>query len=106
MVSVDLLNADQSLADASRPQKTTRTAPRFDARERLHRLTGVDLTRIDGIDAPMASVRIGLDMTGGPLRSISPAGSTSRPAARSPGQEAQQPDQTLSQHDHFTGLNR
>ena len=54
------------LADASRPRKARRTAPAFDARQPLHRLTGVDLTRIDGIDAPTALkvvAEIGLDMT-------------------------------------------
>jgi transposase len=56
----------QPLADAARRQKARRTAPRFDARQHLHRLTGVDLTRIDGIDAPTALkivAEIGLDMT-------------------------------------------
>ncbi len=59
-------SGDQPLADASRSRKARRTAPRFDAREHLHRLTGVDLTRIEGIDAPTALkvvAEIGLDMT-------------------------------------------
>lgn len=42
-----------SLADRA-PRKITRTGPGFDARSHLHRLTGVDLTRIDGIDAHTA----------------------------------------------------
>jgi transposase len=62
--------ADQSggqpLADTGRRRKARRTALSFDARQHLHRLTGVDLTRIDGIDAPTALkvvAEIGLDMT-------------------------------------------
>ncbi len=50
----------------ARPPKAGRTAPSFDARPPLQRLTGVDLTRIDGIDAPTALkvvAEIGLDMT-------------------------------------------
>ena len=53
------------VADAARRRKARRTALSFDARQHLHRLTGVDLTRIDGIDAPALTVvgEIGLDMT-------------------------------------------
>jgi transposase len=56
----------QPLGDAGRRRKARRTALSFDARQHLHRLTGVDLTRIDGIDAPTALkvvAEIGLDMT-------------------------------------------
>jgi transposase len=56
----------QPLHPASRPPKATRTGPSFDARQHLYRLTGVDLTRIDGIDAHTALkvvAEIGLDMT-------------------------------------------
>jgi hypothetical protein len=46
--------ADQSdgraLAPGARPRKPRRTAPAFDPRSHLYRLTGVDLTQIDGID--------------------------------------------------------
>jgi transposase len=58
--------AHQVEAAAARPRKARRTAPRFDVHDHLHRLTGVDLTRIDGIDAPTALkvvAEIGLDMT-------------------------------------------
>lgn len=55
------------LAAVFRPegQSCVLRSSRFDAREPLHRLTGVDLTRIDGIDAPPALTgvaEIGLDM--------------------------------------------
>jgi transposase len=56
----------QPLADANRGRKTGRGTLRFDGRQHLQRLTGVDLTRIDGIDAPTGLklvAEIGLDMT-------------------------------------------
>ena len=55
----------QPLVTARRP-KAGRGALGFDARQQLQRLTGVDLTRIDGIDAPTGLklvAEIGLDMT-------------------------------------------
>ena len=48
-----------------RPRKRTRNRPRFDVRGALHRMTGVDLTAIEGIDEPTALTiisEIGLDM--------------------------------------------
>jgi len=54
------------LPPAPRTSKRPRNAPAFDARSQLYRLTGVDLTRIDGIDAHTALkivAEIGLDMT-------------------------------------------
>ena len=46
--------------------KSQKNAPDFDARSHLYRMTGVDLTRIDGVDAHTALKvvsEIGLDMT-------------------------------------------
>jgi transposase len=54
------------LGDVARGRKAGRGALSFDARQPLQRLTGVDLTRIDGIDAPTGLklvAEIGLDMT-------------------------------------------
>jgi transposase len=70
-----------------RTRKPSRTAPTFDVRTHLYRLTGVDLTRIDGIDAPTALkvvAETGLDMSRWPSESTSPPGSLSRRAPRSP----------------------
>jgi transposase len=50
----------------SRPRKTRSTHLAFDGRNALHRVTGVDLTRIDGIEAQTALTivaEVGLDMT-------------------------------------------
>jgi transposase len=56
----------ESLAPRSRTRKRARTEPCFDARTLLHRMTGVDLTVIDSIDASTALTvigEIGLDMS-------------------------------------------
>jgi hypothetical protein len=48
-----------------RPRKRTRYRPHVDVRGSRHRITGVDLTAIEGIDAPTALTiisEIGLDM--------------------------------------------
>jgi transposase len=48
-----------------RPRKRTRNRPHFDVRGSLHRITGVDLTAIEGLDEPTALTiisEIGLDM--------------------------------------------
>jgi transposase len=55
----------EALPPVSRPRKRTRNRPRFDVRGTLHRVTGVDLTAIEGIDEPTALTiisEIGLDM--------------------------------------------
>jgi transposase len=54
------------LPPVPRVSKRPRNAPAFDVRTHLHRLTGVDLTRLDGIDAHSALkivAEIGLDMS-------------------------------------------
>ena len=56
----------QTLPAKPRTTAPHRTAPAFDVRGHLYRLTGVDLTRIDGIDAHTALkvvAETGLDMT-------------------------------------------
>lgn len=44
----------QPLLPVLRPRKRTRNRPHFDVRGALHRMTGVDLTAIEGIDEPTA----------------------------------------------------
>jgi len=49
-----------------RKRKPQRNEPRYDCRREMYRLTGVDLTRIDGIDAAAAQIiisEIGWDMS-------------------------------------------
>src|SRR5262245_39802257 len=56
----------QALAAEPRQRKASRTESGFEARQHLHRVAGVDLTRINGIDALTALkvvAEIGLDMT-------------------------------------------
>jgi transposase len=55
----------EALPPVSRPRKRTRHRPHVDGRGSLHRITGVDLTAIAGIDEPTALTiisEIGLDM--------------------------------------------
>jgi transposase len=55
----------EALPPVVRPRKRTRNRPHFDVRGSLHRITGVDLTAIEGIDEPTALTiisEIGLDM--------------------------------------------
>jgi transposase len=57
--------AGQPLLPVLRPRKRTRNRPRFDVRGALHRMTGVDLTAIEGIDEPTALTvlsEVGVDM--------------------------------------------
>jgi transposase len=54
-----------ALPPVLRPRKRTRNRPQMDVRGSLHRITGVDLTAIEGIDEPTALTiisEIGLDM--------------------------------------------
>lgn len=54
-----------ALPPVSRPRKRPRNRPQMDVRGSLHRITGVDLTAIEGIDEPTALTiisEIGLDM--------------------------------------------
>jgi transposase len=56
----------QPLPPAPRPRKRGRNQPAFAVREPLHRMTGVDLTQIEGIDETTSLVilsEIGLEMT-------------------------------------------
>jgi transposase len=55
----------EALPPVGRPRKRTRNRPHLDVRGSLHRITGVDLTAIEGIDEPTALTiisEIGLDM--------------------------------------------
>jgi transposase len=55
----------QPLPPAPRPRKRGRNQPAFPVREPLHRLTGVDLSQIEGLDATTSLVilsEIGLEM--------------------------------------------
>ena len=63
--------ADRGGSPAEQPWKNRiqGNAPRFDVRSRLFRMTGVDLTRINGVDAHTALTVVsetGTDMTRGP----------------------------------------
>ena len=56
----------QPLPPPSRPRKRGRNQPAFAVREPLHRITGVDLSQIEGLDETTSLVilsEIGLDMT-------------------------------------------
>jgi len=58
-------SAGKSLPPAPRPRGAYRNAPSFDVRSALFRISGTDLTRIEGIDASIALTlisEIGLDM--------------------------------------------
>ena len=49
-----LAKRDDNPGPSKRPKRKTKSAPDFDARTRLFRLCGVDLTRIEGIDVSTA----------------------------------------------------
>ena len=58
--------ADPAASAPKRRRKAGRHAPQFDLRGELHRISGVDLTRIDGIDVGVAQTivsEVGVDMT-------------------------------------------
>jgi len=62
----DARHGGEPLPARPRTSKPSRTAPTFDVRTHLYRLTAVDLTRIDGIDAHTALkvvAETGLDMS-------------------------------------------
>src|SRR5271166_2950219 len=63
---------DNTLPTSPKPEPTgkrtkpAKNAPRFDLRSEMQRITGVDLTRIDGIDVMVAQTilsEVGFDMT-------------------------------------------
>ena len=61
-----------------RRRKAGSHAPQFDLGRELHRISGVDLTRIDGIDVGVAQSvisEVGLDMTRWKTEAHSPPGS-------------------------------
>jgi hypothetical protein len=58
-------HAREAVRPVVRPRKRTRHRPRVDVRGHRHRMTGVDVTAMAGLDAPPAvtsSSAIGLDM--------------------------------------------
>ena len=64
---VDTIPPQSSPAEPERKKtKPAKNAPRFELRSELQRITGVDLTRIDGIDVMVAQTlvsEVGLDMS-------------------------------------------
>jgi transposase len=63
--SLKLLHAHEGNPGAGKRRSRARNAPKFDVREHLFKICGVDLTRIDGIDVTTAMTvlsEIGVDM--------------------------------------------
>jgi transposase len=59
-------SAPKPLQKLNKSRKPRRNAPKFDLRQQLERITGVDLTRIDSIDAMTAQTvlsEVGMDMS-------------------------------------------
>jgi transposase len=64
--SLKLLHAHEGSPGAGKRRSRARNAPKFDVREHLFKICGVDLTRIDGIDVTTAMTvlsEIGADMS-------------------------------------------
>lgn len=64
--ALKVLHTHDGKPAASRRRSRSRNAPKFDVREHLYKVSGVDLTRIDGIDVTTAMTvisEIGVDMT-------------------------------------------
>ena len=64
--ALTLLHAHQASPAPARRRSRSRNAPKFDVREHLFKVCGVDLTRIDGIDVTTAMTvisEIGVDMS-------------------------------------------
>jgi transposase len=64
--ALQLLHVHEGSAGAHKRRSRSRNAPKFDVREHLFKICGVDLTRIDGIDVTTAMTvisEIGVDMS-------------------------------------------
>ena len=66
--------SDGGSPDGNGRRRSQGNAPRFDIRTHLYRMTGVDLTRIDGVDGTALKViseigtRARIDITGGKVK--------------------------------------
>jgi transposase len=65
-MALKVLHAHEGSPGAGKRRSRARNAPKFDVREHLFKISGVDLTRIDGIDVTTAMTvlsEIGVDMS-------------------------------------------